>query len=429
MPMRSGEGTTVLVEAALEAELVATGTELLSGRTVNTHARLLGARLPDIGFRLRRETTVGDDEADIALAVRDALARVPVVVISGGLGPTSDDRTREAVAALLRRPVQIDEGVLEHLRRLYAARGRELTALRRRQALVIAGAVILANRAGAAPGQMLETDDGRLLFLLPGPPSEFRAVLEDEVLPRLQQRYPQARSLPRHVFQLCGIPEADAAERLNAAGFVAAPLELAWRAAPGRLEIRLTGRAGEDALVAARAEEIRRTLAPYIFAEGMEDLPEAVGRLLESRRATVAVAESCTGGGIGATLTGVPGSSAWFRGGVIAYANEVKRTLLDVPAELLAREGAVSAAVAEQMARAVRIRLGADYGLAVTGIAGPSGGTAEKPVGLVYIACADRAGCEVQRHHFPGDRENVRAWSSAYALNLLRLRLLGTTLP
>ncbi len=406
-----------------DIELVSTGAELLNGRSVNTHARLLGGRMREIGFRLRRETTVGDVEADIAHAVREALARVPIVFVSGGLGPTCDDLTREAVAGLLGRPLRVDETALRRLRERYHRLGRELTESRRRQAMVIEGAAVLPNSAGAAPGQRLETSEGRLLFLLPGPPNEFSAILEEEIIPWLRERFPSVRPPAQRIFQLCGLPESDAVERLADAGFSPEPLELAYCASPGNLEIRLTGGPDDAALVAAKADELRRILNSFIYTEGRDDLAHVVAEAARAARASIAVAESCTGGGIGRRLTAVAGSSEWFRGGVIAYANEVKERLLGAPREVLQREGAVSAAIAETMARGVRERLDATHGLAVTGIAGPGGGTAEKPVGLVFIACADVEGCAVERHRFSGDRETVRLWATQYALNLLRRRL------
>ncbi len=407
---------------ALDAELVATGAELLNGGSVNTHAQRLGGRLEEVGFRLRRETTVGDEEADIARAVREALARTRLVFVSGGLGPTCDDRTREAVAGMLGRRLRMDARALELLRRHGERTGRELTESRQRQALVVEGAAVLPNRAGAAPGQRIELD-GQTLFLLPGPPPEFAAILDDEIVPWLRRRFPHARPPAQRLFQLCGLPEADAVERLAAAGFSPGPLELAYAASPGRLEIRLVGKPDEAALVAGKAEELRRILAPFIYTEGRKDLAAVVGQRLVESGATLAVAESCTGGGLGRRVTSIPGSSAWFRGGLIAYANDIKIGLLGVPPELLAHEGAVSGPVAEGMARGARERCGATWGLAITGIAGPGGGTPEKPVGLAFLACADAAGVRVERHRFPGDREQVREWAIAYALDLLRRQM------
>ncbi len=407
---------------APDIELICTGAELLNGRSVNTHARWLGGRMEDIGFRLRRETTVGDTEGEIADAVRDAMHRVPIVFISGGLGPTCDDLTREAVAGLLGRRLAPDPDSLERMRRRYAAVGRELTESRRRQALIVEGAAALSNSAGAAPGERIETDRN-ILFLLPGPPKEFYAIIEEHVVPWLRRRFPEVRPPARAIFQLCGVPESDAVERLAAAGFDAGPLALAYCASPGNLEVRLTGRPEDEALVYAKAAAVRAVFRSDIYVEGREDLAAVVVRALAAAGATAAVAESCTGGGLGRRLTAVPGSSRVFRGGVVAYANDVKERLLGVPPDMLAREGAVSAATAERMAAGVRKRLDATYGVAVTGIAGPDGGTPEKPVGLVFIAVADAAGAVARRFQFIGDREQIRVWTEQYALDALRRRL------
>lgn len=416
MPAEPPAATTTF-----DLEMVSTGAELLNGRSVNTHARWLGGRMEDLGFRLRRETTVGDDPRDIADAVRAALARVPIVVVSGGLGPTCDDLTRDAVAGLLGRGLVLDEPSLERMRRRYAAVGREMTESRRRQALIVEGAAALSNSAGAAPGERIETD-GRILFLLPGPPKEFHAIVEQHVIPWLRERFPDLRPPARAVFQLCGVPESDAVERLAAAGFSPGPLDLAYCASPGNLEVRLTGRPEDGDLVAAKADAVRRIFHEDIYSEGREDLAAVVVRSLAAAGETVAVAESCTGGGLGRRLTSVPGSSAVFRGGIVAYANDLKERLLGVPADVLAREGAVSAATAEHLAAGVRERLGATWGVAVTGVAGPDGGTPDKPVGQVFIAVAGAAGARARGFRFIGDREQIRVWTEQYALDALRRR-------
>lgn len=414
--------------AVPDIELVCTGAELLNGRSVNTHARWLGGRLEDLGFRLVRETTVGDAENDIADAVRAAFRRVPIVFVSGGLGPTCDDVTRDAVAGLLGRRVVEDADSLERLRRRYAALGREVTVSRRRQALIVEGAEALPNSVGAAPGERIEVE-GQVIFLLPGPPREFQAIFEEHIAPWLRTRFPDARPPARAIFQLCGVPESDAVERLAAANFSPEPLELAYCASPGNLEIRLRGKPDPSNLVAEKADVIRRLFHDDIYTEGREDLAAVVVRALAAAGATVAVAESCTGGGLGRRLTAIPGSSAVFRGGVIAYANDIKERLLGVPSDVLAREGAVSAATAERMAAGTRERFGASHAIAITGIAGPSGSSPEKPVGLVFIAVADVAGVLVRRCQFSGDRDLIRLWSEQYALDTLRRRLVGIKIP
>ena len=408
----------------MRAELISTGDELLNGRSVNTHARRLGEALGELGIELARETTVPDDRAAIASAIREAWARTPLAFVTGGLGPTCDDLTREALSDVLNRPIVADPPSLERLRARYAAAGRSMTASRERQALVISGADVLSNSAGAAPGQQLEAPGGRLLFVLPGPPREFEAVLREHVIPRLRARLPEARPRPRALFMVCGPGESDIVDRLAAADFDPGPLNLAYCAAPGALEVRLTGAPGEDEALARAAGRLRALLGDDIYAESRRDLAEVVGERLEAQLATLATAESCTGGGLGARLTSISGASGWYLGGVIAYANAVKIRELGVDETLLSASGAVSEPVARAMAEGIRRRFGADYGLAITGIAGPSGGTPEKPVGRVWMALAEAGNVIAVSRQFPGPRESVRQWGAQYALDLLRRRLI-----
>lgn len=409
---------------SMRAELISTGDELLNGRSVNTHARRLGEALGELGIELARETTVPDDRTAIASAIREAWARTPLAFVTGGLGPTCDDLTREALSDVLNRPVVADPPSLERLRARYAAAGRSMTASRERQALVISGADVLSNSAGAAPGQQLEAPGGRLLFVLPGPPREFEAVLLEHVIPRLRARHPEARPRPRALFMVCGPGESDIVDRLAAAEFDPGPLNLAYCAAPGALEVRLTGAPGEDEALARAAGRLRALLGDDIYAESRRDLAEVVGERLEAQLATLATAESCTGGGLGARLTSISGASGWYLGGVIAYANAVKIRELGVDETLLSASGAVSEPVARAMAEGIRRRFGADYGLAITGIAGPSGGTPEKPVGRVWMALAEAGNVIAVSRQFPGPRESVRQWGAQYALDLLRRRLI-----
>lgn len=405
-------------------ELVATGTELLNGRSVNTHAQRLARALMPLGLRLSRETTVPDDRATIADAVREALRRATVVVVSGGLGPTEDDVTREALADLLNASLQLDEGSLARLRERCERYGQRLTDSRRRQAHVLAGATVLPNPVGAAPGQRMDLKDGPTLFLLPGPPREFEAMLTEHVVPWLRERFGRAH-IVEHVCMVCGIGESDVIERLLAMRFDPRPFELAYCAAPGQLEVRLTGSSEHASELSARAQQLSEILRPDLYSERRENLADVVARLLTAQGATVAVAESCTGGLIMHRLTSVPGSSRWFRGGVVAYANEIKTRWLDVPEGMLRKHGAVSEQVACAMAETTRRRFEVEFGLATTGIAGPTGGTPEKPVGLVCWALADGRGTLARSRRFAGDRELVRQWAAQCTIDLLRRRLQG----
>lgn len=404
-------------------EFIATGAELLIGRTVNTHAQRLAHAFRPLGLELIRETTVRDDRAAIADAVRDALGRADIVVVSGGLGPTCDDLTREALSDALGRALRSDASTLARLEERYARLQQTLTEARRRQAEVLDGAIVLANPVGAAPGQRIELDGDRVVFVLPGPPHEFQAILDQHIVPWLSARF--GGPLPERVWMVCGLVEADAIERFRSAGFDPGPLELAYCASPGQLEVRLSGPRGREAELAAAAAQVRAILGADAYAERREDLAATVGALLRERDETVGTAESCTGGLLAQRLTAIPGCSAWFRGAVVAYANDLKSSWLDVPAEVLARHGAVSEATALAMADGARRRIGVDHAIAVTGIAGPDGGTPEKPVGLVWWAHAGARGAVARSRRFSGGREIVRQWAAQYALDLLRRRLLG----
>jgi nicotinamide-nucleotide amidase len=409
------------------AELVSTGAELLSGRSVNTHARLLGERLRAVGIELVRDTTVPDGLAVIRDAVAAALQRVELVFVSGGLGPTVDDLTRDALAELLGCGIVTDAAALAEMTERMERAGRVMNAARRRQALVVEGAEVLLNRVGAAPGQRLTTADGKTVFLLPGPPNEFRYILGEYIEPWLRREQAGAGALRERLLLTQGIGESDIVQRFELAGFPPDGVMTAYCAGAGRVEVRLEPAGPEvaDAVLDAAAEEAARLLVPYVYARERVALEDVIGRLLAERGQTLATAESCTGGMIGARLTAVPGSSVYYWGGVVAYADAVKAALLGVDEAVLRQEGAVSEPVAAQMADGVRQRLGADYGVSVTGIAGPGGGSAEKPVGLVYVGVADAAGVQVERFVYPGDRESIREATSRAALALLYRRLVS----
>ncbi|OQA24304.1 MAG: Nicotinamide-nucleotide amidohydrolase PncC [Verrucomicrobia bacterium ADurb.Bin345] len=404
-------------------ELVSTGSELLSGRTVNRHASVLGDHLRRLGLALTRDTTVPDNLEAIEEAVASALRRANVVLVSGGLGPTCDDITRDALARLLGSKVITDEAALAALRERFARMGRAVTPQAELQARIVAGGTALSNSVGAAPGERIERD-GKTLFVLPGPPDEFLAVLTEHVLPWLREHGAGSGALRERMFLVCGLGESAIMELLEKNGFAPAGLDVAYSAAPGRIELRLLATGATDEELERAAAQVRRLLGPNVFAEERETMEEVVGRLLRRCGRTLATAESCTGGLLGSRITAVSGSSDYYAGGVVAYANRVKQAVLGVEEEVLAREGAVSEAVARQMAEGVRRLLRTSYGLSITGVAGPSGGTPEKPVGLVYIALAETEGTWVKANRFDGPRARVRDWSAQIALDMLRRRLL-----
>lgn len=405
------------------AELISTGAELLSGRSVNTHARELGECLGRFGIRLERDTTVGDDIPTIQSAIRDAAQRVQLVFITGGLGPTNDDVTRDALAGLVEQEIVMHEDSLHRLRERMHLANRPMTPARERQAWVLSGARVLPNSAGAAPGEHIQ-DKGIQYFLLPGPPPEFRAILDEHIAPWLAEQTSQGQGpLRERILLVHGLGEGDIVDRFENARFPPPGIVTAYCAGAGRVEVRLHPTAGtSDAALDQAADQVAELLGDSVYARKRVALVQCVGEALIAARATVGTAESCTGGLLGAQITQVAGSSAYFKGGIIAYADAIKIQQLDVDAALVDRHGAVSEAVARAMAQGARTRLQTDYAIAVTGIAGPDGGTPEKPVGLVHSAIATPDAVHAYRDQFPGTRETIREATCRSAwMRLLRL--------
>jgi len=411
----------------MRAVVIAIGDELLAGKTVNNNAAYLSGRLATLGIPVCRQLVVGDVAADIVAAVDEARALAPLAVTTGGLGPTADDVTLAAVAGHLGRELVLHPPTLKDVEERFRRRGVPMPPLNVAQARVPAGARVLRNALGTAPGIVIE-EEGWAVCLLPGVPAEMAYLFEHGVTPFLEEKgYVGERSW-EWMFHVTGLPESAVAERVGPleipAGVQLAYLPHAgvvnlrlWGAAPGREEFR--------ARAAPLAAKMRAALGVYLYGEDGVTLEEVIGGALARRRETVAVGESCTGGLLGGTLTRVPGSSAWFRGGVIAYANDAKVALLDVAAATLADHGAVSEEVAREMAAGARTRFDATYGLAVTGVAGPEGGTAAKPVGTVCFGLAGAAGAAGERVVFNGDRDHVRRRAVLHAMDMLRRRLGG----
>jgi nicotinamide-nucleotide amidase len=406
-------------------ELVTVGTELLLGFTVDTNSAEIARRAGAIGVRVVRRTSVGDTDAEIGGAVLEALGRTGAVLSTGGLGPTSDDVTKTAVAAALGLPLRFADHVWDDLLERYQGLGRTPSPSNRTQAMVPEGAVVLRNRWGTAPGLWIDSPRG-LVIMLPGVPREMRMLLEHEVLPRLAERA-GGRVVRSRTVRTTAIPESTLADRLGDVEQAVAPATLAYLPGVEGVDLRLTVRgleSGESDRVLERASaEVARRAGEFVYALDESSLAERLVDALRTRGRRVAVAESCTGGLIGGRITDVPGSSDVFDGGVIAYANAVKRRELGVPPEVLDVHGAVSEPVACAMAEAARTRFGTDYGIGVTGIAGPGGGTPEKPVGLVWFAVAGPDGTSAHRSIFPGSREEIRARAAQTGLYLLHRRL------
>ena len=416
----------------MKLEVVTVGTELLLGHTLDTNALDLGRALAAAGVEVTRRTTVSDRPAAVRDAVREALSRAEFVLTTGGLGPTSDDLTKTTVAELLGKRLVLDEAVLRRLEQRFRHLGRPMPASNRGQAEVPEGAEVLPNPRGTAPGLWLDDGHGRVVIMLPGVPSEMRGLLMEEVLPRLVSRRAAAGELPRVVLsrtlRTTGSPESAIAERVTPVAAGLEPLTLAYLPGPAGVDLRLTawGLDPEDAerRLAAAAERLRDVLGARWYGDDETDLAAVLLNQLRARGERLAVAESCTGGVLGSRLTAVPGASDAFVGGVIAYDNAVKTAWLDVPEAMLAEQGAVSEAVVAAMVAGAQRRFGVAAALAVTGIAGPSGGTPEKPVGTVWVAARHGDRTRALQRIFPGARDEIRARSAQAALDLLRLALL-----
>ncbi len=401
------------------------GDELMLGEIVDTNAPFIATHLYAEGYRVARHLAVGDDEAAIAAAIRELAATHRAIVATGGLGPTEDDVTARAAAMAFDRELTLREEVLTHIHAFAARVGRTLHPRNEQQAWLPATAELVPNPVGTAYGFRLD-HGGCSLFVLPGVPDEMGAMFTATVLPTLRRLLPSPPVCLTRVLKVIGLPEADISARVFD---LAGPgIELAYCVdfPEVQLKLRATGRdrAGVESLLDDTASRVRERLGDAVFAEGEETIDTVVARLFRERELTLALAESCTGGLIAKRITDLPGSSAYFSQGIVAYANEAKERLLGVPAELLVNVGAVSREVAEAMANGVRERAGCDLGLAVTGVAGPDGGSEEKPVGTVYIALADAEGCRVERFRFGGSRDKVRIRTAVMALDWLRHRLL-----
>ncbi|MDD4734934.1 MAG: CinA family nicotinamide mononucleotide deamidase-related protein [Kiritimatiellae bacterium] len=403
------------------AELISTGSELLDGKTVSTHATTLARHLRPLGIPLLRDTTVPDDSAAIHTAVLEASRRVDLVFVSGGLGPTCDDLTREVMLALLGGELVYDDTALERIRRFCERSGRAFTEGRKRQALVLSQAEVIPNGVGAVPGELI-LQEGICYILLPGPPNEFNHLLENGIMARLASLQGDVPTNHERLFQV-SMAEGDLVEALAAVDVPSDGVSFSYCLSEQGVEVRLNGVDG--ARVEEVARQVREVLGRQIYAEGRTTLEEVVGGLLQAQGATLATAESCTGGLLGDRITGVPGSSAYYLGGMIAYANEVKLNLLNVERDLIEQYGAVSAEVAGRMAENVRRCFNATYGMGITGIAGPGGGTERKPVGLVFVAVAKAGEVRVQRYVFGRERQQIKMISAHKALVLLRDMLLG----
>ncbi len=421
-------------------ELINTGAELLLGRILNTHQQWICRQLSDRGYEVQRQLTVDDSASAIEAAVAEALVRADVVITTGGLGPTCDDRTRERVAALLGRRLVHREEVVDQIRAYFARFGRPMPERTKVEALVPEGATILTNAHGTAPGLAIpanprpEAEDRRPAWViqLPGPPRELRPMFTEYVLPLLEREFPLSEPHFSRTWRTSGIGESFLEERLEGPlrPYLEKGLDLGFCARVGEVEVRLEARGADGAArIAAAAPVIEAEVGESIFGEGDELLEMAVVRRLSSMGKTVALAESCTGGLLAHRLTNVPGCSSVFLAGYVTYANASKCRMLGVSEETLRENGAVSEAVAREMAEGAREDAGADYALAITGIAGPGGATLNKPVGTVYMALSSAAGTVVRHHLNALDRETFKFLTTQQAMMMLWRELSRTTRP
>ncbi len=411
----------------MNAEIVAVGSEMLTPQRVDTNSLYLTAELNNLGVEVVTKYVIGDHLERLRDAVRHAIAKSEILVISGGLGPTEDDLTREAVAHALDRKLIFNEEISAALEQRFARLNRKMAEVNKRQAFLIEGATILPNDRGTAPGQWVE-ESGAVVMLLPGPPHELKAMFERQCLPRLARLVPQL-VIRTICLRVAGMGESDLDQLI-------APVYKKYEnpvttilAAAGDIQIHLRARctteAEANALLAEVAGPVELLLGDRVYSRNGDPLETVAGDLLRSNHATVSVAESCTGGMLGERFTSVAGSSAYFVGGFITYTNEMKIEMLGVTPELLAEHGAVSKPVAEAMALGARRRTGSTYALAITGVAGPAGGGESVPVGTTFIAIADSEGTQVLQRQFLGDRTRIRNFASQLALDLLRRRITG----
>ena len=402
------------------AEIVTIGTELLLGQLIDTNTATIARASADVGIDVYRETSVGDNADRIAAAIRESIARADITLCAGGLGPTVDDMTRDAVALATDRPLELHDPSLRYIEGRFAEFGWKMADNNRRQAMVPRGAIVLDNPHGSAPGFIVD-DGAHAVIALPGPPHELAPMLREHAIPWLVSRFGLRSIIVTRVLKTLGIGESDLDARIADLFRESKNPSIAVLARPGFVDVKITAKAGDReaaaALIAGLEAKLRERLGDSIYATDKGTLEESIGEALRRRGWSIALAESCTGGLVAAAITSIAGSSDYFRGGVVAYSDDTKVDALGVDPELIARHGAVSEEVAAAMARGAQKRLRATLAVSTTGIAGPGGGTPEKPVGLVYVAVADEGGrTKVREMKMPGDRHVVQRRATVAAL-------------
>jgi len=414
----------------VNAEIIAIGSELLTPFRQDTNSLYLTEKLNQLGVEVIFKTIVGDNREHLTGAASLAISRAEIVIFMGGLGPTEDDLTREAVADALGLELHRDPAIIVNLEQRFAARGWTMAANNLKQADVIRGAIALPNANGSAPGQWMSGKyDGRerIIMLLPGPPHELKALFEEQCLARLRAKLPPQFIATREL-KITGLGESACDARVAPIYKLFTDIQTTILAGAGEIQLHLKTRAASLEAAQSRVdqlvEKIEEELGDCVFSDNGDSMEQIVGYYLQMRNATLAVAESCTGGLLAERITSVSGSSRYFLGGAVVYSNQMKTAFADVPAELIEKHGAVSPEVAAALAEGIRRRSGATLGLSITGVAGPTGGTETKPVGLVFHALATDGGTEVVERKFPGDRKRIRRFASQQALDMVRRKLM-----
>jgi len=411
----------------MRAEIIATGTELLSGGVQDTNSLYLSEALMLIGIETVFKTIVGDDEKDMEDALLHAMDRADMALITGGIGPTEDDITRKVVAKIVKKRLVLNNDALKSIHAKLAGRGKAFISLNDRQALIPAGARLLQNPEGIAPGFFIDVDSF-FIAVLPGVPSEMQAMYGEVLRPELEARFGGRSFISRRVLRTCGMSESAVNQAILDIMKRSEPV-VGLTAMETGVDIRIIARESSDEkarlMMSKTDAAIREKLGDAVYGVDDQELEEVIGALLKQRKLTLAVAESCTGGLIGARITNIAGSSEYFERGAVVYSDQAKTEMLNVPRDIIERYGAVSSEVAAAMAQGIRQAGRTDLGLAVTGIAGPGGGTETKPVGLVFTALASPQGVKTAEHRFLGDRQQVRFRASQRALDMVRRHLIG----
>ena len=410
------------------AEIITIGDELLIGQVVDTNSAWIGQRLNEIGVKVHQITSVSDNTLHITKALNDAISRTSVILITGGLGPTKDDITKKTLCEFFQCGLRFDEVAYANIKRLFNSRGKTVTPTNRTQAELPECCITLLNPSGTAPGMWFEKS-GRIIISMPGVPYEMKDIMQSEVLPRLQQFYQLPPVLHRTILTQ-GIGESYLSDLISTwENNLPEHIKLAYLPSPGLVRLRLTATGKQEELlreeIKIQEKQLLELIGDYVYGFDDDTLETIIGQLLRNRKMTIATAESCTGGYIAHRITSVPGSSEYFLGAVIAYANQIKTNELNVASDIIKNFGAVSEQVVKLMAENVRTKFNTNYSIAVSGIAGPGGGSEEKPVGLVYIAVAGPKNTQILKLNLGSTRERIIRETALYAMNALRKILLA----